>query len=402
MSLLKTMASAFHKSLSTDIRRASRIRKSPAIRPVLETLESIDLLSTTLAHVKAIHRDAAVRDIAKTAGIRAILPTNYGVTGVRQDVGANVVLTGGTGPPSLSDGTPAFIYEGPLDQIPSSTTAASLHLFYPTFAGETVTSSQFYGPNTPLFDPSIGAGNVTAVGAYRYTGSNFQAGMIYNGPLNGSGSYTQIVAPGNGTDAVGDTIPHSTMGNLVVGNFDYQDDQVRGHGFIYNTSSHTYMTVNVGKFSTTLYGVWQNGGSSGTLYTIVGGYSDNVHGAKAFIEDYNLATNQFSDFRPFSFDNRPSFVTHFEGISAVRGGFSIAATEVGPRGVHGASYAFIPVKKNGSFGAASWVAMKNNANGAITTGDTVIDRSVMGIYPISGSNASSYISEVDQLMIKKC
>ena len=163
------------------------------------------------------------------------------------------------------------------------------------------------------------------------------------------------------------------MGNLVVGNFDYQDDQVRGHGFIYNTSSHTYTTVDVGKFSTTLYGVWQDGGSSGTVYTIVGGYSDNVHGAKAFIENYNSATNQFSGFRSFSFNNKPSFVTHFEGISAVSGGFSVAATEVSPRGVQGASYAFIPVKKDGSFGAAGWVAMKNNVNGAITTGDTVID-----------------------------
>ena len=154
--------------------------------------------------------------------------------------GGNVVITGGTGPPSLTDGTPAFIYDGPLNQIPSSTSAASLHLFYPTFAGETVTSSQFYGPNTPLFDPSIGAGNITAVGAYRYTGSNYQNGMIYTGPVDGSGTYVQLVAPGNGTDAVGDTIPHSTMGNLVVGNFDYQSDQARGHGFIYNTSSGTY------------------------------------------------------------------------------------------------------------------------------------------------------------------
>ena len=255
----------------------------------------------------------------------------------------------------MNDGTPAFIYDGPLNQIPSSTSAASLHLFYPTFPGETVTSSQFYGPNTPLFDPSIGAGNITAVGAYRYTGSNYQAGMIYTGPLDGSGTYTQIVAPGNGTDAVGDTIPHSTMGNLVVGNFDYQNDQARGHGFIYDTSSHTYTTVDIGRFSTTLYGIWQNGGPSSTLYTIVGGYSDNVHGAKAFIENYNSSTHQFSNFRSYSFNNNPSIVTHFEGISAVAGGFSIAATEVSREGHHGASYAFIPgeekrLLRNGGLG----------------------------------------------------
>ena len=175
----------------SEMRRASNVRRSRTIRPVLETLESIDLLSTIHGHATTIHRDARVHDVVKTAGIQTILPINYGVTGVRQDVGGNVVITGGTGPPSLTDGTPAFIYDGPLNQIPSNTSAASLHLFDPTFAGETVTSSQFYGPNTPLFDPSIGAGNITAVGAYRYTGSNYQNGMIYTGPLDGSGTYTQ-------------------------------------------------------------------------------------------------------------------------------------------------------------------------------------------------------------------
>ena len=396
------LTSVFHGLLASDMRRASNIRRSLTIRPVLETLESIDLLSTIHGHAMTIHRDAKVHELVKTAGIQTILPINYGVTGVRQDVGGNVVITGGTGPPSLTDGTPAYIYDGPLNQIPSTTSAASLHLFYPTFAGETVTSSQFYGPNTPLFNPSIGAGNITAVGAYRYTGSNYQNGMIYTGPLDGSGTYTQLVAPGNGTDAVGDTIPHSTMGNLVVGNFDYQSDPASGHGFIYNTSSQTYTTVDIGHFSTTLYGVWQNGGPSGTLYTIVGGYSANVHGAKAFIEDYNSTTHQFSNFKSYSFNNNPSIVTHFEGISAVTGGFSIAATEVSPRAIDGASYAFIPVKKNGRFGAARWVAMRNQVNRAPTTGDTVIDTSVMGIYPLNSVDAASYISTVKKSAIRNC
>jgi hypothetical protein len=320
---------------------------------------------------------------------------------VRQDVGGNVLITGGTGVPSLKDGTAAFLYEGPLSQFPSSINAPSLHSFNPSFAGQTVTGSQFYGPNTSLFDPSIGAGNITAVGAYRYTGSNFQAGMLYTGPVDGSGTFVQIVAPGNGTDAVGDTIPHSTMGDLVVGNFDYQNDEVRGHGFIYNKSNQTYTTVDIGRFSTTLYGVWQDGGSSSNLYTIVGGFSDNVHGAKAFIEDYNASTGTFSHFRKFSFDNRPSIVTHFEGISAVTGGFSISATEVGGRSNNGASYAFIPVKKNGSFGTAHWVAMRNTVNGTPTTGDTVINNSVMGIYPVGSAGVSSYISTVKKSSIGK-
>jgi hypothetical protein len=94
-----------------------------------------------------------------------------------------------------------------------------------------------------------------------------------------------------------------------------------------------------------------------------------------------------------SFNNNPSIVTHFEGISEVPGGFSVAATEVSRRD-NGASYAFIPVKKKGSFGTARWVAMTNNVNHAPTTGDTVINQSVMGIYPLSGGDAASYISMV--------
>ena len=226
MSGFRKLTSAVSRSCSWEMRSVSRSKPPRAIRPVLETLETLNLLSAIHGH--AIHEHASARGVAQTADIQSILPADYGVTGVRQDVGGNVVLTGGTGPPSLTSGTPAFIYDGPLNQIPSSSTAASLHLFNPAFAGETVTSSQFYGPNTPLFDPGMGAGNITAVGAYRYTGSNYQNGMIYTGPVDGSGTYTKLDAPGNGREAVGDTIPHSTMGSLVVGNFDYQKDEVRG------------------------------------------------------------------------------------------------------------------------------------------------------------------------------
>lgn len=340
-------------------------------------------------HVAANQGPAEVQALAKTADIQAVLPVNYGITGVRRDAGGNVAITGGTGSPSLQDGTPAFVYYGPLDQMPSSTGAASLHLFMPRFRRQTVTAAQFYGPNTPLFDPSIGAGNIRAVGAYRYNESAFQNGMMYTGPLDGTGTYVQIHAPGDGVRAVGDTIPHSTMGTLVVGNFNYQGNQVRGHGFIYDMSNNTYRTVDFGQFSTTLYGIWQNGGPSSTKYTIVGGFGGKGEGAKGFIVDYDSATRKFSHFRAYTFNNRPSIVTHFEGISAFRGGFSLTATSG-----RGASYAFIPVRKNGSFGRARWVAIKNQINGTPASGDTVIDTSVMGVYPIGNAQVQSYISNV--------
>ena len=46
--------------------------------------------------------------------------------------------------------------------------------------------------------------------------------------------------------------------------------------------------------------------------------------------------------------------------------------------------------------------MKNNVNGAPTTGDTVIDNNVMGIYPVGSAGVSSYISTVKKSFIGKC
>jgi hypothetical protein len=78
--------------------------------------------------------------------------------------------------------------------------------------------------------------------------------MIYLGPLNGAGgSWKSIDVPANGAHTVGhvracpisrshcfvmDTIAHSTMGDLVVGNYDLNPSVrgglVSGNAFIYN------------------------------------------------------------------------------------------------------------------------------------------------------------------------
>jgi hypothetical protein len=372
------------------------MRKSHEIRPVLESLESIALLSAMPGHAT---RHTALHAVSRqpTASIQPIFPPNYAVTGVRQDSGGNVAIT--LTAKLSSTITQAYVYYGPLS---STSNPAYLHLFSPTFQGETVTASQFYGPNTPKYDPSIGAGNITVVGSYVHNGSSYQNGMMYKGPLDGSGQYTKIDAPGNGKEKVADTIAHSTMGNLVVGNFDYQGHQAHGHGFIFDGTNFT--TVDIGRFSTTIYGIWQNGGASSTNYTIVGGFSNVVRGGKAFIVDYDSAArpiHQFTHFKSFSFNNRPTLETHFEGISAFKvngvNGFSVAATETSPSNKVGASYAFIPVNRNGSFGKANWVTIENTVNGLPpTTGNTVIDSSVMGVFPLAGGGGfSSYISTVE-------
>lgn len=127
---------------------------------------------------------------AESLPITTILPFDYGVTGIRADDGNEVVVTGGTGLPNLSQGLPAFVYRGPLDGMASATTTGDprLHLFMPVFGGTTAYGAQFYGPNTHRFNPSsIAAGSIRAVGAYLENGpADFQKGMIYDGPLDGS------------------------------------------------------------------------------------------------------------------------------------------------------------------------------------------------------------------------
>ena len=112
------------------------------------------------------------------------------------------------------------------------TTLGTKNLLNPVIPGETVTTATFYGPNTSIFDASLGAGNVRAVGSYQYSETptgTINHSMIYQGPPSGvGGTWTQTDVPANGVNVVGgtvvgqvaDTISHSTMGNLVVGNYD--------------------------------------------------------------------------------------------------------------------------------------------------------------------------------------
>ena len=333
------------------------------------------------------------------AQIEQIFPANYGVTGIRQDTGGNVLISGGTGSPSLNAATPAFLYYGPLNSasIPTTVGGPGLYTYTPDFGSGAITGgAQFYGPNTNYYNPAIGAGNVSVVGAYKLTANaTYQQGMIYHGPLNGTGTWTSFVAPNSGNSTVGDTVPHSTMGNLVVGNFDYQGSETSGHAFIYDTANLSFTNLTPPghpNYSTTAYGIWQNGGENSTHYTIVGGFSDGVNAAKGYIVNYNSATLDFTDFTEESAYNTATLVTHFEGISAVSGGFSLTYTTA-----QDAGYAYVPVNNDGSFGTVSWTAVTNQISpGATTTGDTVIDYTVLGIYSTGGGNVASYMATVPE------
>jgi len=336
--------------------------------------------------------------VNSSAQISQIFPDGYSVTGVRaSDASGNMIIAGGTG-------TSPFFYSGPLPYSvnPGNTYTSNL---VPIINGSAITgTSTFYGPNTPYYNSSIGAGNVLAVGSYKETlTSTYQNGMMYLGPITGSTSssnWTSIkVTQSVAGQAVGDTIPHSTMGNLVVGNYNTAVPS-SGQGFIYNISAQSYKKLSFGDV-TSAFGIWQNGGSNSSLYTIVGGYTllggDSQIGSKGqlgYIVNYNSSTDVFSDFTELSLNNDRSIFTHVEGIAAYQDGFSLATMSV-KDGLLSAAYAFVPVTAGG-FGTASWDVINNNLSGTSTTGDTVIDRSVMGLYTTTGGASASFVYSVPE------
>jgi hypothetical protein len=323
------------------------------------------------------------------------------VTGIRSNSSTtdDVVVTG-----SLATGgtTTAALYSGSLQALPTTATSG-WNFPTPNFgASQTVTSSTFYGPNTPLFDTSLPAGDVRAVGSYKYSQSpdpNFDHGMIYQGPVAGGGTWTQIdpVSLVPAGETLNNTIAHSTMGNLVVGNWD--TNLAVGRAFVYNLSSPSSPWTNLvvptaaeptGSKSVTAYGIWQN---SGTSYTIAGGLSDlNTLGVdESYLADYDPATGLVSHVRTYNFDNLPitSLITHFDGITGTATGYNLTGDYFNPGSGPdatpvGAFFASVRTLPNGDFGDATWtnIAFTNPSfqNIQFTSGNTVLDNSVLGIF----------------------
>ncbi len=327
------------------------------------------------------------------------------ITGVRADLEGAVILTGSRGATGTSD-TQAFLFQGPLND----TAAGTIYLLNPDFGpGQTVTTATLYGPNTSIFDPSIGLGNVRAVGSYQYSESPsgiFNHGMIYQGRVDGTnGTWTQIDVPSDGVDvtdgivigtAVMDTILHSTAGDLVVGNYDLVGPGgtlLGANGFIYNMATQQYTLMNVnGSLDnlTSLYGIWQNGVGSNS-YTIAGGTKDGSGLNAGFLAHYDPSTGVFSDLSYYTADNAPGVITHFENITAVPGGYNlVATTDDGP------AFVFIAVNPDGSFGEAVWTAA-DLPGSSLMTGNIVYQNVFGGIYNTdSGDDVGSYLGVVDQ------
>lgn len=292
-----------------------------------------------------------------------ILAPNQSATGVRSYDDSNVLLTG-----SYQDaGTFGLWWLGSL-----STGVGTTYQVLPVFSGQTVTSSLYYGPNTAKFDPSLGS-NIRVVGSYIYSeGGSGNHGLMYVGSVSGTGgTWTQIDVPNSvASGTVSNTIPHSTMGNVVVGNYDI-DNGLTANSFIYNITTGTFTAMTIGGSTdnlTSAYGVWQN---DATSYTIVGG-SQQTGVNRAYMVDYDITTGDFTHLTYFS--DGPPGVTHFEGVTGVAGGYNlIASTD------EGAAFVSVERLEDGSFSDAVWTNLLVPGS-SLTTGNTVIDNIGIGVY----------------------
>jgi hypothetical protein len=354
----------------------------------------------------------------RVTGVSSQLLTGDVVTGVRGESGQKAVLTGGVNEGTGLNPVIPFLVEAPLT---GRIAGAAVSTFTPPFSG--YKEGLFYGPDTHAFNPSsIRSGEVRAVGSYETSAKTgvLNQGMVYLGPVSGSGgTWSTIDVPADGKNVVGhtkacrvsgsncfvmDTIPHSTMGDLVVGDYDLNlggaHRAVSANAFIYNMRTHRWTLLKLGGSTangTTLYGIWQNGGERSPNYTLAGGTSVRQHPKvqqRAFLMNYNERTGVFGARRYFSYRNKPTLLTHFEGITGVPGGFNVVAQTANDQEGMG----FIVVNRDGAFGPARWFAVGVRTSSlcaggcSFVTGNTVYRNQVMGIYiPTATKIPSSYL-----------
>ena len=344
-----------------------------------------------------------------------IFAQNNSITGIRSYAtdNTNTVLITGSCPETPTSAKPqqAMLYSGPMP------TASSVgNPMTPQFPrdGHLPYSSLFYGPNTPVFFNSPNSTYVRAVGSYNnYVKPPddpilFNQGMLYQGPVDGSGSWIQIDM---NVPNVINTIPHSTMGELVVGNY-----QVTGMGENDFNAFVCHVTQD-GKPDwyeqlilispqngqplqlVTAYGIWKNDDVN-RPYTIAGGYKPNNKPGEvdvAYLVDYNPSSRGARlTPTPITYGTPPQPILHFEGITKYSSNcYSLAA--MGQDG--GAAFAIVKRDPaNGSFiPKADWQPVQYSTSSGTPSGDTtantVLTDNLYGIFKATnGTSIQSYVA----------
>ena len=97
----------------------------------------------------------------------------------------------------------------------------------------------------------------------------------------------------------------------------------------------------------------------------------------------------------FTYQNQPSVVTHFEGITTDDGnGYNMSAMWLSQSGTIGAAFAHIVRNADNSFATPTWVSVAY-PNATMTTGDTVYQNYVLGVYELANeSGINSFVATI--------
>ncbi|HEY1602374.1 MAG TPA: hypothetical protein VGG64_22420 [Pirellulales bacterium] len=323
-----------------------------------------------------------------------------GETGIRAtDTTGQYYITGS----SEDDG---MLFVGTIDG-----TGTAYVMNYPT----ATLNTNVYGPD------NLGNNLVRTVGTYKnsdYATAAVQVnGFAFGGTLSdvtNPSAWQTIDYPG----AVYNYM-HSTMGGLVVGNYDNPYDHGAyslpygpGHATIYNLQTHQFLTdvVFPGSMSNSVYGIWYNGGTS---YTIVGGYSNSPVNnfanqdapiGTAFMVDFDSSSGVFTNWASFTAPEGANFLSHFQGISsAVPGVYTLAADTLqsGSNGPTQGYWVTVTRNSDGSFGPATWTPLAYDgalptgatSSDGLTSADSVYGNQVVGV--VIGQSTFAYQATVN-------
>jgi len=287
-----------------------------------------------------------------------------------------------------------LIYEGTLK---GNGNEGKWHIVnFPGTAEAVVNNTSCYGPNNGPH------GTIQFVGSYKISASTSKApsgnlGFYYEGPVDGSGTWVQVAPNGGNTNNV---FVHSIMGGLAVGNYDVENDK-NGYAFLYDVANKECTEFKLpDSLTTTLYGIWHNGGDS---YTLAGGYTTPKLGkiSQAFLVDYNSKTKKSTHLKSFSYKNETtlSIITHFEGITVSKdNGYNMPSDWITVDGEKsGASFVSVSRNADGTFGEANWTDI-NFPDSIVTSANTVYKNNILGVYVVEDSadtkTVSSFIAKV--------
>ncbi len=309
-----------------------------------------------------------------------------GIRGVAQS--SDVYISGIYESTNSTSAQEGLLYVGSISGV------GTWHLLqYPSSSGITVSSTAFYGPNNGNESDTIQlVGNYTTIET-----ESSALGLLYQGPVDGSGTWATLTPPVESGDTLLNTIAHSTMGGIIVGNYDTALHS--GKAFIYDITNESYYDIEKpGAVSITAYGIWYNGGNS---YTITGGYSDldQLGVDEGYIADWNSDTHEISNWRSYNYKDEPitSTISHFEGITSDgNGGYNLVSdwTDVDESSNNGAAFVNVTRDNSGQFGNALWIDYRYPGS-EITSANTVYQTYVLGVYTESGSDVTnSYVVNI--------